>query len=91
MKKLIKILFSKAAVSVGCYIATSACSWNDVFVEPGMTAAQCANAIVGFTDISCWTNNKCISQMTYSKTQMTADICVRICTTGGFKFGAVDT
>ena len=71
-------------ISVGCY----ACGSSDcgTFIEVGIDQTQFQNAAATYALSCCYAC--CQSTIVYGS-GMTADICLAICTTNGFKYAAI--
>jgi hypothetical protein len=86
--KLCLILkFIIAYISVGCF-GSFTCNNTDVFSETGLTSDQCFNTVAGLTSMYCYASI-CGSQMAYSNTSMTVEICLHICALNGFYYAGL--
>ena len=75
---------------IGCYYSSSnTCANNDVFSEIGLTSTQCSNSIVGLSDMACFIGRSCEYSYIKSKSSMTVEKCLQICTTNGYRFAGL--
>ncbi len=79
-------------MSVGCYPSLSSCDNSDVFVETGLTSAQCTSAATAHS-MSVRSVSLCgIACQVFSSTSMTVEICLQICvTTYGYSYAGIVT
>ncbi len=76
-------------MSVGCYPSLS-CSNADVFVETGLSLAQCKSEAATYS-MSVMSLCSTVCQV-YSATSMTIEICLQICVTKyGYKYAGIVT
>jgi len=81
------LIFPKAYVSVGCYATQNSCG-NDVFVEYGISDAQCTNAQSTLPGVSC-DPNLCSYYGVDSVSIMTIELCLQVCNSNGFTYAGL--
>ncbi len=67
-------------------MGTSACRYNDVFIEKGITTVQCST--LGTAPFTCYPNNECLYNF-LSSSSMTVEMCLIICSSTGFIYTAI--
>jgi len=71
-------------------MGTSACGYNDVFIEMGLDSTQCNN-IATVNSISCYPNAGGCGQNNLASSTMTVELCSQICTSYRFAYTGLTT
>jgi hypothetical protein len=79
-------------VLLGCYSGTSSCDYNNLYIENGLSEAQCSSTATLYS-LNSWSTTLCGGfNMVNSLTIMTVGLCLQICSvTYGFKLAGLTT